>query len=93
MFAGLRRGQTEHRRNLDIVSRDARGIIKVAPIFYWSEQQLEDYMATSSIHTVLAEESQTNQIYNLGLVEHPMDLMAASNIQMPQHNMVVEEGQ
>jgi phosphoadenosine phosphosulfate reductase len=50
-LTGLRREETEHRRNLDIVSRDARGIIKVAPIFYWSEQQLEDYMASHELPT------------------------------------------
>lgn len=43
-LTGIRREETEHRKTLDIVSMDARGIIKVAPIFYWSEDQVEDYM-------------------------------------------------
>lgn len=43
-LTGIRREETEHRKTLDIVSRDARGIIKVAPLFYWSEEQVEDYM-------------------------------------------------
>ncbi len=45
-LTGLRQEETEHRQRLDIVSRDARGIIKVAPLFYWSEQQMEAYMAS-----------------------------------------------
>ena len=43
-LTGIRREETEHRKNLDIVSLDNRGIIKVAPIFYWSEDDVEDYM-------------------------------------------------
>ena len=43
-ITGIRREETEHRKTLDIVSMDNRGIIKVAPIFYWSEEQVEDYM-------------------------------------------------
>ena len=48
-LTGLRREETEHRQTLDIVSRDARGIIKVAPLFYWSEQQIEAYMASHQL--------------------------------------------
>lgn len=43
-LTGIRREETEHRKSLDIVSMDNRGIIKVAPIFYWSEDDVEDYM-------------------------------------------------
>ena len=43
-LTGIRRGETEHRKGLDIVSRDNRGMIKVAPIFYWSDEQMDDYM-------------------------------------------------
>jgi len=43
-LTGIRREETEHRKSLDIVSMDNRGIIKVAPIFYWSEEDVEDYM-------------------------------------------------
>ena len=43
-LTGIRQEETEHRHSLDIVSLDNRGIIKVAPIFYWSEDQVEDYM-------------------------------------------------
>ncbi len=43
-LTGIRREETEHRQSLDIVSLDNRGIIKVAPIFNWSEEDVEDYM-------------------------------------------------
>jgi phosphoadenosine phosphosulfate reductase len=43
-LTGIRREETEHRQSLDIVSMDNRGIIKVAPLFYWSEDDVEAYM-------------------------------------------------
>ncbi len=43
-LTGIRKEETEHRKTLDIVSMDNRGIIKVAPIFNWSEEDVEDYM-------------------------------------------------
>jgi phosphoadenosine phosphosulfate reductase len=42
--SGIRREETDFRKTLDILSIDNRGILKVAPIFYWSEQQLEAFM-------------------------------------------------
>lgn len=50
-LTGIRREETEHRQSLDIVSMDNRGIIKVAPIFYWSEDDVEDYMEQYSLPT------------------------------------------
>ncbi|MEM1111449.1 MAG: phosphoadenosine phosphosulfate reductase family protein [Pseudomonadota bacterium] len=50
-LTGIRREETDHRKTLDIVSMDARGIIKVAPIFYWSEDQVEAYMAEHELPT------------------------------------------
>lgn len=43
-LTGIRRDETEFRKTLDIVSWDNRGLLRVAPIFYWSEQQVDDYM-------------------------------------------------
>lgn len=42
--SGIRKEETEFRQSLDILSIDNRGILKVAPFFYWSEQQVSDYM-------------------------------------------------
>lgn len=44
-ISGIRRDDTDFRKSLDILSRDGRGITKVAPLFYWSDEQLADYMA------------------------------------------------
>lgn len=43
-ITGIRREETEFRKTLDIVSVDNRGLIKVAPIFYWRELDVEAYM-------------------------------------------------
>jgi phosphoadenosine phosphosulfate reductase len=50
-LTGIRREETEHRRTLDIVSVDSRGILKVAPIFYWSDEDMEAYMAAHRLPT------------------------------------------
>ena len=50
-LTGIRREETEHRQELDIVSLDGRGIIKVAPIFYWSEGEVEAYMQQHELPT------------------------------------------
>jgi len=50
-LTGIRRGETEHRKTLDIVSTDGRGIVKVAPIFYWSDEEVEDYMERFDLPT------------------------------------------
>jgi phosphoadenosine phosphosulfate reductase len=43
-LSGLRHEETDFRKTLDIVSWDSRGILKVAPIFYWTNDQVRDYM-------------------------------------------------
>ena len=43
-LTGIRREETEYRKTLDIVSWDNRGLLRVAPLFNWSEQDLQDYM-------------------------------------------------
>lgn len=48
-ITGIRREETEHRKSLDIVSWDARGILKVAPLFYWPDSQLESYMEDNEL--------------------------------------------
>lgn len=50
-FTGIRREETEHRKTLDIVSVDDRGILKVAPLFYWSEQEVGQYMTQHQLPT------------------------------------------
>ena len=43
-ISGIRREETAFRKTLDILSWDGRGILKVAPIFYWNEADIESYM-------------------------------------------------
>jgi len=50
-LSGIRQEETEHRQGLDIVSMDGRGIIKVAPIFYWSDEDVEAYMQKFDLPT------------------------------------------
>jgi phosphoadenosine phosphosulfate reductase len=50
-LTGIRREETEHRQTLDIVSLDNRGMIKVAPLFYWSEEDVEAYMEQYDLPT------------------------------------------
>ena len=50
-LTGIRREETDHRKTLDIVSLDHRGIIKVAPLFYWSEDAVEAYMEQYQLPT------------------------------------------
>ncbi|GAB3374877.1 phosphoadenosine phosphosulfate reductase family protein [Spongiibacter taiwanensis] len=46
---GIRKEETAFRQGLDILSWDGRGILKVAPIFYWSEQDVLDYMQSHQL--------------------------------------------
>ena len=50
-LTGIRKEETEHRQSLDIVSMDNRGIIKVAPIFNWSDDDVEAYMEQFELPT------------------------------------------
>lgn len=44
-FTGIRQSETSFRQNLDTVTwDDRRGMLRVAPIFRWSEQDLKDYV-------------------------------------------------
>ena len=48
-ISGIRKQDTEFRQGLDLFSYDQRGILKVAPIFYWSDEQLDSYMREQDI--------------------------------------------
>jgi phosphoadenosine phosphosulfate reductase len=50
-LTGIRKEETEHRQALDIVSIDGRGILKVAPLFYWSESDVDAYMELHELPT------------------------------------------
>lgn len=48
-FTGIRRDQTEYRRSLDVVSRGHRGSIRVAPLYAWTSDDVEQYLAQHGI--------------------------------------------
>lgn len=50
-LTGIRRDETDHRKTLDTVSLDNRGIIKVAPVFYWSDDEVDAYMEAHQLPT------------------------------------------
>ena len=43
-FNAIRKDQTEFRQSLDVVSQSRDGVVKVAPLFHWSEADLEAYL-------------------------------------------------
>ncbi|ODS24107.1 phosphoadenylylsulfate reductase [Candidatus Endobugula sertula] len=44
-LTAIRKDQTAFRGSLDIVTKDSNiGALKVAPLFYWSESEVEDYL-------------------------------------------------
>ena len=43
-FNAIRKDQTEFRQSLDVVTASKDGVIKVAPLFNWSEAQMEAYL-------------------------------------------------
>jgi phosphoadenosine phosphosulfate reductase len=50
-LTGLRREETAFRQTLDIVSWDSRGILKVAPIFHFNEDDIDEYMQIHELPT------------------------------------------
>ncbi|MEO9532025.1 MAG: phosphoadenosine phosphosulfate reductase family protein [Crocinitomicaceae bacterium] len=44
-FTNLRKGQTNLRDSLDILSLSKDGILKVSPFYYWTDTELDGYMA------------------------------------------------
>jgi phosphoadenosine phosphosulfate reductase len=50
-LTGIRREETEYRQSLDVVSLDGRGVLKVAPLFHWSEADLDAYMRRYQLPT------------------------------------------
>lgn len=43
-LTGIRKEETDFRKGLDILSWDARGLLKVAPVFHWTAADMQRYM-------------------------------------------------
>ena len=50
-LTGIRKDQTKFRQSLDIVTMTKRGIYKVAPLFNWTEIDLEGYLYENDLPT------------------------------------------
>ncbi|MGO4912810.1 phosphoadenosine phosphosulfate reductase domain-containing protein [Leeuwenhoekiella sp. W20_SRS_FM14] len=48
-FTNLRKGQTAHRDNLDILSLGADGVLKVSPFYYYSDEELDTFLAEHNL--------------------------------------------
>ena len=48
-LTGIRRDQTETRRNSTIVARDHAGLLKISPILDWTAEQVDDYMRQNDL--------------------------------------------
>ncbi|WP_405330083.1 phosphoadenosine phosphosulfate reductase family protein [Leeuwenhoekiella sp. LLG6367-2.1] len=48
-FTNLRKGQTAHRDNLDILSQGADGILKVSPFYYYSDDELDIFLEENNL--------------------------------------------
>ena len=43
-FTNLRKGQTNFRDSIDIISRSKDGVLKVSPFYHWSDKDLDEYL-------------------------------------------------
>ena len=43
-ITNLRKGQTQFRNNIDIVTETNEGLLKISPFYYWSDSDLDGYM-------------------------------------------------
>ena len=48
-ISGIRKEETKFRQKLGIVAMDARGILKVSPLFNWTEDDISEYMMKYSL--------------------------------------------
>ncbi|HWK53014.1 MAG TPA: phosphoadenosine phosphosulfate reductase family protein [Hyphomicrobiales bacterium] len=48
-LTALRREQTEFRHSLNLFTQDDKGVLKVAPLFFWTEAQMRDYLAAHDL--------------------------------------------
>jgi phosphoadenosine phosphosulfate reductase len=48
-MSGLRRAESEDRRDTAIVERDARGLVKVNPLATWTNEQVDLYVAENDV--------------------------------------------
>lgn len=63
-FTNLRKGQTAFRDSIDIVSQGADGILKVSPFYYWTDEELDQYLTENSLPNEFKYFDPTKQLEN-----------------------------
>ena len=63
-FTNLRKGQTEFRDSIDIVSQSANGILKVSPFYYFNDEKLDKYLEKYNLPNELKYFDPTKQLEN-----------------------------
>ena len=48
-MSGLRRAESDSRRDAAIVSHDSRGLVKINPLATWSDAQVDAYIAENDV--------------------------------------------
>jgi len=48
-FTNIRVRQTEYRNSKDILSYSSDGILKISPFYYWSDEDLDDYLVQNNL--------------------------------------------
>ncbi|KAA3621226.1 MAG: phosphoadenylylsulfate reductase [Bacteroidetes bacterium] len=48
-FTNIRKGQTAFRDNIDIISLSKDGKLKVSPFYFWSDEELDEYLASHQL--------------------------------------------
>lgn len=48
-FTNIRVRQTEYRSSKDILSVNKDGVLKVSPFYYWTDEQLEEYLTAHNL--------------------------------------------
>ncbi len=49
-FTNIRVRQTEYRNSKDILSYSNDGILKISPFYYWTDEDLDDYLEQKNLH-------------------------------------------
>ena len=63
-FTNIRKGQTAHRDNLDILSLSKDGILKVSPFYNYSDNDLKEYLQTHQLPNETRYYDPTKQVDN-----------------------------
>ena len=63
-FTNIRKGQTAHRNNLDVLSLSKDGILKVSPFYNYSDNDLEEYLQTNQLPNETGYYDPTKQLAN-----------------------------